>query len=301
MKNIPIYGIKEFSETNLSTAFYANHLRNHLESHQFINSPHKHSTYIAVLFTEGNGTHEIDFNTYEVRPGSIFLLTPGQVHCWNLSADIGGYVFFHSEAFYNTSYLSKKIQDFPFFYLQTNYPVIYLKEEELFFIESLFKNINEEYQIDLPLKYQKLTSLIDLVYIQLSRAYQENDKVIDKQPYHYARIKKLEKLIDENFKTKKLPKDYADLMNMTTRHLNRICQETLNCTTTDLILKRIMLEAKRMLIHSDVSVATAADYLGYEDYSYFIRLFKKQVGESPKKFQNRITKSTARSFEIWTS
>jgi AraC family transcriptional activator of pobA len=125
--------------------------------------------------------------------------------------------------------------------------------------------------------------------------------VIDKQPYHYARIKKLEKLIDENFKTKKLPKDYADLMNMTTRHLNRICQETLNCTTTDLILKRIMLEAKRMLIHSDISVATAADYLGYEDYSYFIRLFKKQVGESPKKFQNRITKSTARSSRIWTS
>ena len=109
MKNIPIYGISEFSETNLATAFYANNLRSHLESNQFVNSPHKNSTYIAVLFTEGSGKHEIDFNTYEVRPGSIFLLTPGQVHCWELSSDINGYVFFHTEAFYNTTYLSTKI------------------------------------------------------------------------------------------------------------------------------------------------------------------------------------------------
>ena len=84
---------------------------------------------------------------------------------------------------------------FPFFYLQTNYPVIYLKEEDRFLIESLFKSIYEEYQTDLPLKYQKLSSLIDLVYIQLSRTYQEHDTVVDKQPYHYTRIKKLEKLI----------------------------------------------------------------------------------------------------------
>lgn len=271
MKDIPVYGIAEFSETDLTTAFYANNLRSHLESHQFVNSAHKHRTYIAVLFTEGSGNHEIDFNTYGVRPGSIFLLTPGQVHCWELSSDINGYVFFHTEAFYNTTYLSKKIQDFPFFYLQTNYPVIYLKEEDQFLIGSLFKSIYEEYQTDLPLKYQKLISLIDLVYVQLSRTYQEHDKVVDKQPYHYTRIKKLEKLIDENFKTKKLPKDYADLMNMTTRHLNRICQQTLNQNTGSLILKRVMIEAQRMLIHNNTNVSIVADYLGYDDYSYFIR------------------------------
>ncbi len=294
MKNIPIYGIAEFAENDLASAFYANNLRSHLESHHFINSPHKHSTYIAVLFTEGNGKHEIDFNTYEVRPGSIFLLMPGQVHCWELSADIRGYVFFHTEAFYNTAYLSKKIQDFPFFWLQINYPVIYLKAEERSHIEDLFRLIDEEYQNTLPLKYQKLTSLIDLVYIQLSRAYFEPYKIIGKHSYHYVRIKKLEKLIDENFKTKKLPKEYADLMNMTTRHLNRICQEILNQSTGSLILKRVIVEAQRMLIHSDISVSAVAEYLGYEDYSYFIRLFKKQVGESPKKFQNRMTKSAAK-------
>ncbi|HAO48324.1 MAG TPA: AraC family transcriptional regulator, partial [Runella sp.] len=48
-----------------------------------------------------------------------------------------------------------------------------------------------------------------------------------------------------------------------------------------MILTRIIIEAKRMLVHSDTSVNAVADYLGYEDYSYFVRLFKKEVGETP--------------------
>ena len=100
-------------------------------------------------------------------------------------------------------------------------------------------------------------------------------------------------MIEENFRTLKLPKEYADAMNMTTRHLNRICQQSLNQSTGKLILTRIIIEAKRMLVHSDTSVNAVADYLGYEDYSYFVRLFKKEVGETPKQFQLRLASERA--------
>ena len=293
MKKLPIYGITEFSEADMVHSFYANDLRKHLESHRFVNAPHKHSTYIAVLFTEGTGTHYIDFNTYAVRAGSIFLLTPGQVHSWELSDDVEGYVFFHTQEFYNEVYLSKKLTHFPFFYLQTNHPVIYLEERELTAVKTLFQAVLEEHRLNDLFKYGKLVSLVDLVYIQLARVYREGSLMADKQHGHYARIKQLEKLIDEHFKTKKLPKAYADLMHMTTRHLNRICQETLQQPTGSLILKRVMIEARRMLIHSDINVTTLAEELGYPDYSYFIRLFKQYVGESPKKFQRRMIQASS--------
>ncbi|WP_428660578.1 AraC family transcriptional regulator [Runella sp.] len=289
MKQLPIYGITEFTEASTSHSFYANELKVHLETHQFINSPHKHSTYIAVLFTAGTGKHSIDFNTYTVKAGSVFLLTPGQVHNWELSEDVQGYVFFHTQAFYNDVYLSKKLEHFPFFYLQTNYPVIYLQPQETPSIESSFKEIYDEHRSNLPFKYDRLVSLADLVYIQLARLYKEKSLNVDNQHSHYARLKQLEKWIDSYFKTKKLPKEYADLMNMTTRHLNRICQEAVHQTTGDLILKRIMIEAQRMLIYNDVTVTAVADELGYADYSYFIRIFRKYVGESPKKFQQRMS------------
>jgi AraC family transcriptional regulator, transcriptional activator of pobA len=288
MKQLPIYGINEFTEVGTAHSFYANELKIHLEGHQFVNSPHKHSTFIAVIFTAGTGKHSIDFYTYTVKAGSVFLLMPGQVHHWELSDDVQGYVFFHTQAFYNDVFLSKKTEHFPFFFLQTNYPVIYLQAPEIFPIQSLFKEIYEEHRSNLPLKYSRLVSLIDLVYIQLTRLYKEENYTIGNHHSNYARLKELEKMIDTHFKTKKLPKEYADLMNMTARHLNRICRETLHQTTGDLILKRIMVEARRMLIYNNVTVAAVADELGYDDYSYFIRIFKKYVGESPKKFQQRM-------------
>jgi AraC family transcriptional regulator, transcriptional activator of pobA len=82
----------------------------------------------------------------------------------------------------------------------------------------------------------------------------------------------------------KFPSEYASLLNLTERHLNRICKTCVNKTPTDLILERVILEAKRMLIHSTNTVAETADELGYLDNSYFSRLFRNKTGQTPKEF-----------------
>ena len=287
MKKIPVYGIAEFSESE--NYFYSNDLKTHLQSHQFVNNPHKHNTYICIFFTEGTGEHQIDFSSYKVKPGSIFLLNPGQVHCWKLSANANGYVFFHTKDFYNSIYLNRKIEEFPFFYLSQNYPVVYTDKKESDYFVRLFKEINEEYKNNLAHKEIKLGSLVDLVYVELSRLYDVKDNFHLSTNNNYFKLKKLQKLIDEQFKTKKLANEYADEMNMTTRHLSRICQEVLGRATSELITERIILEAKRLLIHNDVSISNVADQLGYEDHSYFIRFFKKNTGLSPKEFHSKFS------------
>jgi AraC family transcriptional regulator, transcriptional activator of pobA len=284
---LPIYGITEFSREK--NTFYSNDLHTHLKSHHFINRPHKHSTYISVLFTKGSGEHQIDFDTFPVKPGSVFMLNPGQVHSWKLSNYSDGYVFFHSKEFYDGLFANRKIEEFPFFYLRQNNPVIYLVGARLEKIESLFKEVNDEFKSDQPYRLGKLGSLVDLIYIELSRSYQAKGAL--KNPHsNYLKVKKLQKLIDENFKEKKFPAEYADLMNMSTRHLSRICQETLKKSTSDLIIDRIIMEAKRMLIHSDITISQLADELHYEDHSYFGRLFKKEVGLTPKTFRSEMMK-----------
>ena len=71
---------------------------------------------------------------------------------------------------------------------------------------------------------------------------------------------------------------------MSEKNLNRICKITFNKTTSDVIADRIILEAKRMLVHSKSSVIQISVELGYEDDSYFIRVFKKRTGETPLQF-----------------
>ena len=78
------------------------------------------------------------------------------------------------------------------------------------------------------------------------------------------------------------------MMFISEKHLNRICKECLNKTTSDLIMDRIMLEAKRMLVHSTKSVPEIAEQLGYLDSSYFSRLFKKKCGKTPIEFANSL-------------
>lgn len=285
MKHIPVFGINEFqNESNGEAYFYANDLRPHLESHQFVNAPHSHSTYIMVFFTRGTGTHQIDFTEYPVTKGSIFLLNPGQIHSWKLSENVEGYVIFHTSSFYNDFYAIHKIDEFPFYFLSKNYPLIQIPEDKISLTEVLFRQIIEEYRTYLPQKNFKISSLLNLIYIELLRLYTSTS--LHNETENHLRVRRLQKLIDLNFKEKKYSKDYSDMMNMSPRHLTRICNETLNSSTSNLILNRIILEAKRLLIYSHEPISIIATELGYDDISYFIRFFKMKTGKSPKEFRN---------------
>ncbi len=116
MKKVPVLDIKQFYIHDHVEDFYANTLENHLiTSHKDISHPHSHNFYVAVLFTHGSGTHEVDFTTYTVKPGALFFLNPGQTHHWQLTG-AQGYIFFHSRAFYELHYTHSRLYNFPFYY-----------------------------------------------------------------------------------------------------------------------------------------------------------------------------------------
>jgi AraC-like DNA-binding protein len=62
----------------------------------------------------------------------------------------------------------------------------------------------------------------------------------------------------------------------------------LNQTVTELITNRVILEAKRNLTNTSKTVNQVADALGFENYSYFTRLFKKQTGLTPSEFRKNL-------------
>ena len=88
MNSISVLHIDLFQSGKNTSDFYFNTMKDHLvSSHKHIEKPHRHDFYVTVLFTKGKGIHEIDFQKYEVSEGSIFFLSPGQVHSWELSED----------------------------------------------------------------------------------------------------------------------------------------------------------------------------------------------------------------------
>ena len=77
-------------------------------------------------------------------------------------------------------------------------------------------------------------------------------------------------------------------MSITLKHLNRISKNILNITITELITRRVILESKRIMVDKNKNIAQIADELGYSNYSYFSKLFKKNVGITPTEFVNQL-------------
>ena len=286
MKQHPIYSIHNFKTDLGKNELYINTFTNHLKAHSFIEKPHRHNFYLLVLFTNGTGKHEIDFAKYEIKPGSLFVLQPGQIHNWQLSEDIDGYIFFYSQEIYNLYFGNKKVEDYPFYQSVMNQPEIILDEYEMNIIKPLFDLIVAESQTDFSKKTDKLLNLLDCIHIEISRKYLSVSNHVS-HSYNY-KIHQLEQLLEQHYKTEKSPSFYADSMNITLKHLNRICKEILNQTVTEIITNRVILETKRLLVNPIKSVNQIADELGFEDYSYFTRLFKKKTGITPSEFRRSL-------------
>lgn len=282
---ISVLDINQFELDKSQKDFFINEIPAHIfENKSKITRPHKHNSYLAILFTKGSGRHEIDFNSYEIKPGSVFLLSPGQTHHWELSEDIDGYIFSHTANFYDLHYSHNRIHQFPFFYSIQNTPYLLLDEQKDK-IESLFKKVYDEYLNKKALQQQLILSYIDIIYVELSRLYLlENSQKIIKANSYSEKLQEFEALIEKNYIEEKSPSQYADWMNISPKHLNRITKTVVAKTASEVITDRIILEAKRRVLHTKNNFSAIAASLGYDDYAYFSKLFKKASGLTPTEF-----------------
>jgi len=92
-------------------------------------------------------------------------------------------------------------------------------------------------------------------------------------------------LLESNFNAVTNIDFYAGKLGISSKRLNQILKEKLNKTGTQIIHDRIILEAKRKIIHSEVTIKEIAYDLGFSDRPYFSRFFKKQTGQTPEEFQ----------------
>lgn len=283
MEKLPVYQIKKFNCHSEENDLYFNDFKTHLIANDFIENSHSHNFYLLVLFTKGSGFHTVDFNTYEIQPNSLFVLKPGQVHSWQLSEDIDGFIAFYTQEIYNVYFGSKQIDDYSFYRDLKNSPQMILNEFQTQDISNYFNLLLEENSKNEFKKLDKLLNLLDIIHIELARIY-ESLQDHNLHPYN-LKIKELEQLVNQYFKTEKLPSFYADKMNMSLKHLNRICKNVLDITLTEFIYSKIILESKRLLSANFMTIGEVANELGFDNYSYFTKVFKKYTNLTPQGFK----------------
>ena len=285
--SISVLHIDLFQKGKNTSDFYFSTVQNHLiVGHRHLEKAHRHDFYATILFTKGSGIHEIDFQKYDVLPGSLFFMSPGQIHSWELSDDIEGYLFFCLQDFYELHYVNQKLRNFPFFG-SVNFPrKLQLNNNELDENINLMLQLQEEYQSQNIMKNGLMLSLMSQIFINSTRQFSRDFENLASSASlsYFKHYQEFETLVEEYFTTEKSIAFYASLLNISSKHLNRITQTVVQKTATDVITERVILEAKRMLMYLDESLVEIAFRLGYEEYSYFVRVFRKTSGMTPTQF-----------------
>ena len=284
---IPVYDISsvsEFRQDNILVSRFAPYY----ESHENLKQAHRHSFYHVLLFTQGRGTHSIDFETFTIQPFQIYFMVPGQVHSWNFDGFVDGYIInFPTDVFQSFLLDPDFIESFSFFKGNVSDSVINIPQGSQQKIQSLFEDILKESLENKSFELTMVKTLMINIFVLVSRFVPSRDGG-DTSSYNYTLLKNFQKLISDNYKTLRLPKEYAELLYITPNHLNALCNDLLGISAGEVIRNRVFLEAKRLLINPDLSVSEIADKLNFTDNSYFTKAFRKHVTLTPEEFRKSI-------------
>ncbi|MDA3893271.1 MAG: AraC family transcriptional regulator [Salinivirgaceae bacterium] len=284
-KHIPTYSLGEFTTPNQRSKMYQVEVFD-ANRHFQVSYPHKHDFYEVLFLTKGSGFHIIDSHKYFIKPPSIFFLSPGQAHKLELSHDIHGYIFLFTAEFYLLNQANKnKLLELPFFFSvdQDNPPLLLKEETDINFLHQLFIRGCQEVTSE---NSELVSSILDLILQTCNKLYPAETFGIQKSRGHLL-VKNLFQLIEENYQKNLSINEYAEMLSITPNHLTQMVKQVTGNTSAKLLQNKVILETKRLLIHTEMTVTEIADYMNFSDQSYFTKFFKKACGTTPLQYRKR--------------
>ncbi|PWV47760.1 AraC family transcriptional regulator [Chitinophaga sp. S165] len=245
--------------------------------------PHRHDFYYCVLLEKGEMEMEVDFKKIRLTDHSLFISYPGQIHrIISLSAERGWFLAFE------TSMLNEELKNVLDQCLSEIIHIVISSEQFIYlssFIQHLYRVYNDG---DLIFRSNIIQAMTPAFLYQAMAIY----LIVERSGFTTLRARSVEitrtfrQLLRRNYKFMKRPSEFASKMNVTVSHLNDTVRSVTGFPVTYCIHQEVMLEARRLLFHSDLTIKEIAGDLGYDDEKYFMRLFTKVVGISPGNFRN---------------
>jgi AraC family transcriptional activator of pobA len=278
MKTIPVRHLAE-KERGLPERFSIRDIKELAGEKDLMQDLHRHDFFFILALQKGSGVHQIDFRSYDITDGSVFFMRPGQVHQLLLEKGTAGYLMeFNKEFCYQGSQRLRKAGS------NNHYLPDAAAFEKLY---SILQSILEEYSLKQDGYHEAIKANLDLLFISLGRLSEiVQSTAKDTDRYMQSRLQEFTELLELHITSIKQASQYAGLMSLSLYQLNNITKSSLGKTATEMITDHLILEAKRYLLATANQVKDIAWELGYEDTSYFIRLFKKHTGHAPEAFRN---------------
>lgn len=261
-----------------------------LESIEAINSE-AYKSYIKVLYLNEGFEIKVDFNVYHTTGPTLFFISPNQVLSIEKLGEQSGRLVFYNRDFYCIQLHDEEVAcDGLLFNNINNMPMTVIPQQDTTFIEYLFSRIEDEFELKDGSLEEMIRTYLKQLLIKSTRLWkvQHLEGVMAARPNNDLEFfRKFTQLVEANFKEKHNVADYADLLVIAPKTLTHRFKRLKLPQPNEIIKNRIILEAKRLLIHTDRTAKEIAYTLGYDDPAYFSRLFFIKTGEPPSGFRSK--------------
>ncbi len=264
----------------------------HFEDNGFFDHIQRNSFFSLIWVTEGSGKLKADFAEYDFTANSLFAFAPYQPYMFSETRSIKGIaIYFHPEFFCIHKHDKEVACNGVLYNNVYQPPFVEVDENAAVTLKMLTGQIEIEMQNPALAQYELLVSYLKIFLITASRlktlqqpGAAENVKD-NKEPFI---LQKLKDAIEDNYKSKHSPADYAEMLYISPKALAKMTKTHFNKTLSSLINERIIIEAKRELYMTDKTVKEIAWELGYEDEYYFSRFFKVNADVSPQLYRDTV-------------
>jgi len=250
--------------------------------------PHRAQFYHIVWIEKGEGTHIVDFNPISLEDNTLVFIPSNSVNIFDKVGLYEGKAIVFTDSFF-----CKNKQDIQFLHasmlFSDLYPIAKLKlhpqasELKVFFnaMETEFHSEPDSGQ------YSMLHNMLHIFLLQAEREMRKQGYEELKKSTNLDHLISFKELLEKKFREEKAVKNYAFELNLSEKQLHKACTSLLEKTPKRIIDERIILEAKRLLSHSNQSVKEIAYELGYDEPTNFIKYFRKHTNSTPSDFRDR--------------
>lgn len=237
---------------------------------------HRDDFFLVGVIISGSQRLSVDFEKYELKAGNAIIIFPGQIHASETKPDMDttGFALLLAPALLSDKDLLS-IRE-----LQFGNRIIELKENDLNDITILYDILKKRNQTAREIELSLVNAIKHIVIANIN----PDSRSI---PGRHIRLAlKFQQLMEQNIRTVKSPTEYAAMLNVSGVYLNEAIKSVTGKSVSCLIGEYVTTLAKRELCYTKLSAQEIAIHLGYEDYSYFSRLFSRHASMSPKRFRD---------------
>lgn len=280
-EQIPVYSLKADDSGNKQFRIY--NYKGDFPDRSEVLVPHRKDYYLLVFIRLGGGRQWIDMNPYTLKDDTIYLMAPNQVIVKEEMVQLTSTGIAFTKDFLAVQE-NMSLMMLPIIKNPESVHELMLKEKDIVFVEDIIAKITFEYQNPSEWQHQMLGAYLIVLLTYLSRIYSEqlseNDISTDK-----TLLKNFLTKVNDCFSELHEVSDYASLLNISPGHLIESIKNQSGRPAIKHIHDRLIMESRRLLMHTDSSIKEIAYNLGFTDASYFNRFFKRETGLTPVEYR----------------